>query len=49
MQEVKLMSKNGKRKLEAPGTLALVFIFLVFFVLLYFVNWMLLNGTWAVR
>jgi|TARA_B100002003_G_C13853134_1_gene418056 hypothetical protein len=40
---------GNKGKFQAPGTLVLVFIFLVFFVVLYCANWIMLSGTWGVR
>ena len=36
------------RTLQAPGTFALVFVFLAAFVLYYFVNWKLLSDVWRV-
>src|SRR5690606_25729977 len=38
-----------ERGLRAPGTLALVFIFLTWFVLAYFAAWRNLAGSWGVQ
>ena len=41
--------KNKQGKYHAPGTLVIVFIFLLVFVALYFIDWALLSETWSVR
>ena len=43
------MEKERKSgRIEAPGTLALVFIFLAWFMALYFINWSVLARLWNV-
>jgi hypothetical protein len=41
--------RRERGKIEAPGTLALVFIFLAWFVSLYFLNWSVLARLWNIR
>ncbi len=41
-------SQAGEQSAAAPGTLVLVFVFLLTFVLYYFVNWKLLSDVWRV-
>lgn len=36
-------------KFQAPGTLALVFIFLAWFATLYFLNWHALSKLWNIQ
>lgn len=46
------MKENNEEKqgkFRTPGTLVLVFIFLVVFIALYVANWVMLSGTWPVR
>lgn len=39
--------KSGK--IQAPGTLVLVFAFLAWFVTLYFLNWHALSKLWNIQ
>jgi hypothetical protein len=39
---------DKKSKIEAPGTLVLVFIFLAWFITLYFLNWSALSKIWSI-
>lgn len=41
--------QEKKSRLETPGTMVIVFIFLAWFLLLYIVGWVALSGVWPVR
>lgn len=41
--------QSGTEEIHTPGTLALVFIFLVWFVGFYFLAWWFLSHLWPVR
>jgi hypothetical protein len=41
--------QSGREEIHTPGTLALVFIFLVWFVSFYFLAWWFLSQLWPVR
>ena len=42
-------SEKPKRKIHAPGTLVIVFIFLAWFIALYIIQWSLLARGWPIR
>ncbi|MEK7847985.1 MAG: hypothetical protein AAB270_03580 [Chloroflexota bacterium] len=42
-------TEKEERKIQAPGTLVLVFIFLAWFIALYVLQWALLASRWPVR
>ena len=41
--------KKEKEKFHAPGTVVLVFIWFVWFVILYTTNWLALSENWFLR
>ena len=45
------MEKHEKehRGIQAPGTLVLIALFFLVFVILYFANWILLSEAWPIR
>jgi len=40
---------DDQEKLHAPGSLVLGIIFLLWFIIIYFVQWMALSKTWLIN
>jgi len=43
------MSNNNEEEVKTPGTVVLAVIFLIWFIIIYFVQWLALGDLWNVN